>query len=70
MDNMQDIKIKGYYNKWSAIDYMTVNNIEYYLMENNTYGDETCYLVITKDQSKIFETFDDIETCLKDEEII
>lgn len=37
-----DYKIKGYYNKWSVIDIYK----GYALMENNTYGDETCYLVV------------------------
>ena len=37
-----DYKVKGYYNKWSIID--TYKG--YALMENNTYGDETCYLVV------------------------
>ena len=37
-----DYKVNGYYNKWSVID--TYKG--YALMENNTYGDETCYLVV------------------------
>lgn len=37
-----DYKVKGYYNKWSVIDTYR----DYALMENNTYGDETCYLVV------------------------
>ena len=37
-----DYKVKGYYNKWSVIDTYR----HYALLENNTYGDETCYLVV------------------------
>lgn len=37
-----DYKVKGYYNKWSVIDTYK----DYALLENNTYGDETCYLVV------------------------
>ena len=37
-----DYKVKGYFNKWSVIDTFK----GYALMENNTYGDETCYLVV------------------------
>lgn len=37
-----DYKVKGYYNKWSVIDV----HKGYALLENNTYGDETCYLVV------------------------
>lgn len=36
-----DYKVKGYYNRWSVIDTYS----GYALLENNTYGDETCYLV-------------------------
>ena len=42
----------------------------YYLMENEEWGDETCHLVINKDQTEIYETYDDILTCLADEDII
>lgn len=34
-------KVNGYYNKWSVIDIYK----GYALLENNTWGDETCYLV-------------------------
>lgn len=37
-----DYKVNGYYNKWSVIAIYK----GYALMENNTYGDETCYLVV------------------------
>lgn len=66
----ENIKIEGYSNKWSAIDQMVVNFNQYYLMENNTYGDETCYLVIDSNNKVICETFDDLYTALKDESII
>ena len=45
MDNVKkgiDYKVKGYYNKWSVIDIYK----GYALLENNLYGDETCYLVV------------------------
>ena len=67
---MNNIKINGYYNTWSSIDTILVGDKYYYLMENDKYGDETCYLVITKDQTIIIETFDDIETTLIDAMII
>lgn len=39
----KDYKVKGYTNEWSVI---AVDEIEgYVLLENNTWGDETCYLV-------------------------
>ena len=64
------IKIPGYTNEWSAIDDYVVGNKHYFLMENDTWGDETWYLVITKDFKEIYETYDDIESCLIDEDII
>ena len=72
VNKLQNIRIPNYYNTWSAIDSLTVrigdeNPITYYLMENDRYGDETFYLVVTEDLKTIYETFDDIETCLRDE---
>ena len=37
-----EYKVDGYYNRWSVID--TYNG--YSLLENSTWGDETCYLVV------------------------
>lgn len=42
-----DYKVKGYYNKWSVIDTYR----DYVLLENNTFGDETCYLVVRKNDN-------------------
>lgn len=42
--NEQEYKINGFYNKWSVIDEYK----QYYLLENCTYGDETCYVVVDK----------------------
>lgn len=67
---MNKIKIKGYTNTWSSIDTILIDNEYYYLMENDEYGDETCYLVITQNQNIIIETFDDIETTLIDNNIL
>lgn len=35
-------KVNGYYNKWSVIAIYK----GYALLENSTWGDETCYLVV------------------------
>lgn len=67
MKERQNIKIEGYIGKWSAID--NYGN-RYYLMEHNYYGDETCLLVIDRNNKVICETYDDIKTALKDEGII
>ena len=70
MEKYQDLKINGYTNKWSAFDSLTFGDHTYYLMENNTWGDETCYLVIDENKNVICETFDDIRTALEDEGVI
>ena len=45
----EDYKVKGYKNKWSLID--TYQG--YGLLENNTWGDETCYLVVELNQNPV-----------------
>ena len=67
---LDGIKIPGYTNRWSSIDEYKIGEKTYYLMENDTWGDETCLLVITPDFKEIYETYDDIETCLTDEGIL
>lgn len=67
MIEKQNIIIKGYIGKWSAFD--SYKN-KYFIMEHNYYGDETCYLVIDKNNNVICETYDDIVTALKDENLI
>lgn len=39
-----DYKVDGYTNRWSIVD----EAFGFVLLENNTYGDETCYLVVRK----------------------
>ena len=65
-----NIKVKGYTNTWYIIDREVINFKQYYLLENEVYGDETCWLVTDKDFNVITETFDDIETALEDCEVI
>lgn len=82
------IKVEGYNGFWSVID----DHDGYVLVEHNTYGDETCYLVFRAwefrwkeitlrtgaveimpfidDDVDVYETYDDIITCLEDECII
>lgn len=40
-----EYKVKGYTNRWSVIDKYK----EWALLENCTWGDETCYLVVRRD---------------------
>lgn len=65
-----NIKVKGYINTWYIIDREVINFKQYYLLENEVYGDETCWLVTDKNFNVIAETFDDIETALEDCEVI
>ena len=39
-----EYKVEGYRNRWSVIDEYK----NYALLENCTWGDETCYLVVAK----------------------
>ena len=67
MINKKDgIKISGYRGTWGIIDSMIYHGIKYYLLEHETYGDETCYLLINSKGSVIAETLDDIETTIFD----
>ena len=69
----QGIKIDGYKNRWSAFEKAEVNGIAYYIFENDFWGDMTCFLVVGfADDSpvEIYETYDSLEQCLIDEDII
>lgn len=69
----QSIFIPNYLKRWSAFEKAIVNNRTFYIMENDIYGDLTQYCVIEiKDNNiiNVFDTYDDIVTCLKDENII
>ena len=72
---LNSIRIPGYTNTWSSIDAYDVTvapgkSKRYFLMENDKYGDEAQYLVVSEDLSEIYETYDDIETALRDEGIL
>lgn len=70
-EKLQGIRLRDYRNKWSAIDHMKVNGVDYYMFENDTYGDETYYVVTPNiNEGPFYETFDDIETCLRDEGVL
>lgn len=43
---VERIKVEGYRGFWSVIDEYE----QYVLLEHNTYGDETCYLVVDANQ--------------------
>ena len=89
LKSAKEIKVEDYIGLWSVIDDLN----GYVLLEHNTYGDETCYLVAKSEDfilrdfikkstekkvklpylpktAEVFETYDDIETCLEDEGII
>lgn len=65
---MEKYKVKGYNGWWSEIDEYQ----DYMLLEHCTYGDETCSLVVRKDnpQEVICETFEDIISALEEEGIL
>ena len=49
MKDMQGVEINGYTNKWSCVDtYGTFG-----MFENDTWGDETCYLICEEQNGKL-----------------
>ena len=71
-DEYQVVRLDGYTNTWSAFEKLiTEDGREYIIFENDVWGDETCYVVTHQENLEpICETYDDIVTALKDEEII
>ena len=66
-------KINGYDGRWSALEFVALEDATYYMYENDTYGDETCYLVVKyvdEQPVAVYETYDSLLQCLEDEEII
>lgn len=69
----QSVKFDGYKGGWSALEKTVIGDATYYIYEHDVYGDETCYLVvefIDDMPMRIFETYDGLEQCLIDEEVI
>lgn len=69
------IKVPGYTNTWTSFDNYDITIApgvvkRYFILENDKWGDETWSLVVSEDLSEVYETYDDIETCLRDEGII
>ena len=70
-DKYQAVRLDGYTNTWSAFEKLITDDDTYYIFENDVWGDETCYVVTHQENLEpICETYDDIVTALKDEEII
>lgn len=42
-----NIKVKDYIGLWSIIDTQCYRGKYWGLLEHNTYGDETCYLIVS-----------------------
>lgn len=56
-----DYKVKGYYGTWSVID--EAKNC--CLLENNQYGDETCYLLVKNNAPVEDKTYTNKNTGVK-----
>ena len=67
-ESCQGIKINGYTNKWSALDTTIYDGKMYGIFENDTFGDETYYLLcdITDGIQVVAETYDDIWQTIED----
>lgn len=69
----QHEKINGYTGRWSALEFVALEDATYYIYEHDFYGDETCYLVVKyvdEQPVSVYETYDNLLQCLEDEEII
>lgn len=66
LETVNSVEVKGYQNTWSSIDSMSYQGKIYHLLENEEWGDETCYLLVDNKLNVIGETFDDIETAISD----
>lgn len=79
MTKTEHIRLPETKGTWYKIDeFMTNDNIEWWLLESEQVGDECAWLVVAyacfdgkgKYDGPIFTTYDGIETCLEDEGII
>lgn len=71
MSELQGMKLVGYIGRWSEVDREEICGITYALMEHDTLGDMTCYVVVDITNNKILgDTYDNIETFLVDEGIV
>lgn len=64
--NSEHIKIEGYRGKWYVIDDTIYNAQQWFLLEHETYGDETASLIVDCFGNVAGETWDDIRTGLED----
>lgn len=68
------VQISGYRGRWSEFDsYIVHDGTEYVILEHDTYGDNTCFIVCRRDDDDLVfvcETYDDIMTALKECEVI
>jgi hypothetical protein len=60
------VKIAGYRGRWSQIADSYYNGKKCYLLEHDTYGDETCGLLVDEDLNVIDETYDCIATTVRE----
>ena len=71
INELVKIKVPGYTNTWTSFDSYDITIApgvikRYFILENDKWGDETWSLVVSEDLSEVYETYDDIETCLRD----
>lgn len=65
LDKTEHIKVAGYKGTWYVIEEVTKEDELYYVLEHETYGDETEWLCIKVEDGKvklIYDDFYDLET--------
>ena len=63
---LNSVKLKGYRGKWSGVDESYFKGEKVIMLEHDTYGDDTCYLLVYENLKVICETHDDILTTIRE----
>ncbi len=69
----QNIHVAGHFDTWYCIDSTIIGNVEYFLMENEEYGDMADCVILDRDGNLIMDDvwngFDDLKDYLEDRDI-
>jgi hypothetical protein len=62
----EGMSVNGRIGTWYVIDEFQNSKGKYFLLESEKYGDEAAALVVDANGAEVCETFDGIETALRD----
>lgn len=49
--NSDNIKVKGHVGRWHVIDTKMYGDVEFFLLEHSTYGDDAASVIVDKEGS-------------------